>query len=145
VSSEDVPSEDDSEGPMTIPVVAAVVTRGERYLVCQRAEGDRHGGLWEFPGGKLEAGETLLVAARRELSEELDLEVIGGGEAPRFVARDPGSAFEVAFVEVQTVGEPRCREHQQLAWCSHEQLLRLQLAPSDRRFVEQLLDEGKRR
>ena len=46
-------------------VLAAVVRRDDRYLVCRRPAHKRHGGLWEFPGGKIHAGETLLGAARR--------------------------------------------------------------------------------
>jgi 8-oxo-dGTP pyrophosphatase MutT (NUDIX family) len=56
-------------------VLAAVIRRQDRYLVCRRPAHKRHGGLWEFPGGKLEPGETLLEAARRELREELGAEV----------------------------------------------------------------------
>ncbi len=122
----------------TIAVVAAVVTRDARYLVCQRAEGDRHGGLWEFPGGKLEPGESWLEAARRELREELAVEVVAGARAPRFIARDPGSPYEIAFLDVRIEGEPSCHEHQRLAWRSCAELAHLPLAPSDRHFAEHL-------
>ena len=53
-------------------VVAAVVRRGNKMLVCQRPLHKHHGGLWEFPGGKVEHQETLNAAAQRELAEELD-------------------------------------------------------------------------
>jgi len=66
--------------PDTIPVIAAVIVRGGRYLVGQRPDGKRHGGLWEFPGGKLDPGETLLHAARRELGEELGMGAVSVGE-----------------------------------------------------------------
>jgi len=56
---------------MESSVVAAVIERDGKYLLCQRPQGKRYGGLWEFPGGKLLAGESLLEAARRELREEL--------------------------------------------------------------------------
>lgn len=125
-------------GETTISVVAAVISRGERYLVCQRAAGDRHGGLWEFPGGKLEPGESWLEAARRELREELGIEVVSGARSPRFVARDPDSPYEIGFLDVRIEGEPSCHEHQQLAWRSAAELADLPLAPSDRRFAEHL-------
>jgi len=53
----------------SVRVAAAVIERGGRLLVCQRPLGKRHGGLWEFPGGKLHEGEDLLAATTRELSE----------------------------------------------------------------------------
>ncbi len=60
-------------------VAAAVIIRSDgRVLVAQRQPGDTHGGLWEFPGGTREAGETLPVALRRELQEELGIEIAVG-------------------------------------------------------------------
>ncbi len=79
-----------------IRVLAAIIRDDDRYLVCLRPAHKRHGGYWEFPGGKLEVGETLLEAARRELREELDVEVIAAGE-PIFSSRDPGSQFLIEF------------------------------------------------
>lgn len=122
-----------------IAVVAAVACRDGRYLVCQRAEGDRHGGLWEFPGGKLEPGEDLTAAARRELAEELALRVVTSDEAPLFEARDPGSPYVVAFLAVTVAGDAVCHEHQAHAWLTVDALGELALAPSDRRFVETVL------
>ena len=58
-----------------IPVVAAVVRRGSRFLVGRRPAHKRHGGLWEFPGGKVEPGENEQTCLKRELSEELDIEI----------------------------------------------------------------------
>ena len=54
-----------------VRVLAAVIKRNERYLICKRPENKRHGGLWEFPGGKIEIGESNFEAAVRELREEL--------------------------------------------------------------------------
>jgi 8-oxo-dGTP diphosphatase len=121
-----------------IRVLAAVITDGARYLVCQRPAGKRHGGLWEFPGGKLEPGESLLDAADRELQEELGVRAIRAG-APLFASKDPGSAFLIEFVPVEIDGEPECLEHSDLRWATLEEMQDLQLAPSDRKFVSFLL------
>src|SRR5688500_16930335 len=58
------------------PVLAAVIGRNGRWLICERPLTKRHGGLWEFPGGKLEVGESLADAARREVAEELGVTAI---------------------------------------------------------------------
>ena len=119
-------------------VIAAVLARGKRLLVCQRPPHKRHGGLWEFPGGKVEPGESDEDAARRELREELGLELEQAAEAEMEIA-DDGSHFLIAFVPVSARGEPVCHEHSALAWGTPAELALLPLAPSDRRYVEMVL------
>lgn len=116
-----------------IRVLAAVISDGDRYLVCRRPAHKRHGGCWEFPGGKLEPGETLLEAARRELKEELGVEVLSAGESS-FTSQDPGSPFLIEFVKVEISGFPHVREHDAMRWVEAQELQTLQLAPSDRAF-----------
>ena len=118
-----------------IRVVAAVVERDGKLLVCQRPSHKRHGGLWEFPGGKVEPAESDLAAVRRELREELDVDVVSV-EPPVFQADDEGSAFSIVFVPAVITGEPRALEHERVTWADLERLLDYPLAPSDRRFVE---------
>jgi 8-oxo-dGTP diphosphatase len=124
--------------PDVVPVIAAVVEREGRYLVARRPPEKRHGGMWEFPGGKVREGEGLLDAVARELGEELGVGVRRLGKE-RFRARDPGSAFLILFVEVELRGEPRPLEHTALRWAVPAELARLDLAPSDRRFVWEAL------
>ena len=116
-----------------IRVLAAVIRDGDLYLVCLRPAHKRHGGFWEFPGGKLEPGETLLETARRELREELNVDVLAVGE-PVFSCRDPGSPFLIEFVEVAIAGAPQAREHDEVRWANQHELHRLPLAPSDLAF-----------
>lgn len=122
---------------MTIPVVACVIEREGRLLLCQRPPHKRHGGLWEFPGGKLEDGETRLEAARRELSEELELEVTHIGPV-EFSMLDPGSRYQIQFVRTTAAGVPRALEHSRVEWISATDLLTLPLAPSDLAFARYL-------
>lgn len=124
-----------------IPVLAAVIRRGHRTLVARRPADKRHGGLWEFPGGKLEPGESWLDAARRELREELGVEVTAVGE-PVFRRRDPASAFEIVFVEVEIEGEPEALEHEALRWMSVEHMMTLELAPADAAFARALRQDA---
>jgi mutator protein MutT len=128
-------------GVPTTRVIAAVITRGNELLACQRPAHKRHGGLWEFPGGKVEPDETDEDSARRELAEELGVRVVSAG-ASVFETRDPGSEFLIAFVPERIAGEPECREHSALRWGTAEMLASLPLAPSDRRFVEWLIAKG---
>jgi 8-oxo-dGTP diphosphatase len=129
-----------ASGGEPVRVVAAVIRRGGDLLVCQRPLHKRHGGMWEFPGGKCEPGESDADALRREIREELGVEVTAVGE-PEFEAADEGSPFLIVFVPVEIRGEPEAHEHERLLWDTAEQIARLQLAPSDRRFVAHLLDD----
>lgn len=118
-------------------VLAAVIERNGRYLICLRPAHKHHGGLWEFPGGKLEDGETFLMTAKRELSEELALNVISIGRT-RMTTSDDGGAFAINFVDVEVSGEPQLLEHADCRWVSAAELLELPLAPSDKLFAESL-------
>jgi mutator protein MutT len=124
-----------AEGPMQ--VVAGVAQRGNRWLVCQRPLTKRHGGLWEFPGGKLEPGEDLPTALRRELHEELGVTDARPG-ALLHVDRPPSGRLVLHFLAVDLNGEPQCLEHQALVWATLDELDALPLAPSDRNFVAAL-------
>lgn len=118
-----------------ISVLAAVIEQDGEYLICQRPVHKRHGGLWEFPGGKIETGETHFEAARRELCEELQVSVLSVGPAI-FAVADTGSEFLIEFVPTSINGSPQCLEHMDLRWLSLQDLPSLDLAPCDRQFVD---------
>ena len=119
-------------------MLAAVICREDRYLLCRRPANKRLGGLWEFPGGKIHAGETLLDAARREMAEELGIDVVSAGNV-LFERRDPDSPFVIEFVEVTAAGQPVALEHDAIQWLTCDELLHLELAPADRAFAEIVL------
>lgn len=127
----------DANALQPIRVVAAVVEREGRLLLCRRPAGKRHAGLWELPGGKLLPGESVAEAARRELAEELAVEVLAVGECLLAVP-DPGSSFVVEFHPVKIAGEPVTLEHEALAWVRPEDLAGFDLAPSDRVFARSI-------
>ena len=124
-----------------IRVVAAVIERNGQFLICKRPPHKRHGDLWEFPGGKLEPGESLQSAVHRELAEELGVEVRScGGQL--FSIDDPDSNFVIEFHPVEIDGEPACLEHSALTWAAIPAMLLKDLAPSDRRFALFLQGRG---
>lgn len=118
-----------------VRVLAAVIRRQGRYLLCLRPPEKRHGGLWEFPGGKLEGDESLAQAAQRELMEELGVDVTGCGTL-LFAHQEGGSPFRIEFVPVEIEGEPQALEHSAVRWVSIEESECLPMAPSDRAFAE---------
>jgi mutator protein MutT len=122
-----------------VPVVAAVIRRGPEYLVGRRPAQKRHGGLWEFPGGKIQEAESDLEATRRELAEELAIEVVSLGPV-LFTTTDPGSVYRIRFIEARVVGSPQPLEHSELRWATPTELIEMPLAPSDARFVSECLD-----
>jgi 8-oxo-dGTP diphosphatase len=128
-----------TEAGVRVPVVAAVIRRDGRYLVCRRPRGKRHGGLWEFPGGKVLEGETRSNAVRRELAEELALEVIALGSV-LFSTSDEGAPFVIEFVEAVADGTPALHEHSELGWFTAHELRALPLAPADALFASSIAD-----
>jgi len=131
-----------NEGP--ILVVAAVIRQGEHFLICKRPIHKSHGGLWEFPGGKMNPDESIEAALRREIIEELGVDVISTG-AVLFVGQEPESEFEIHFVEVIISGEPRPLEHERFEWTLPNQFKIYSMAPMDLKFAEQLSNEYNRR
>ena len=120
-------------------MVAAVIERDGRFLLGRRPEEKRHGGLWEFPGGKIDSGETLADAVRRELSEELAMDVEAVGDS-LLVVEDADSPFVIDFFEVSAVGSPVAHEHSEIGWFSVTDLKTMPLAPADAEFVTWLVE-----
>ena len=121
-----------------IRVVAAVVSKQTRYLVCQRPGNKRHGGLWEFPGGKVRENESDFDAVHRELLEELNVRTTQVGRTLLEVP-DPGTAFHVVFKEVRIIGVPEALEHAAICWATPLELIGFRMAPGDEIFVHRYL------
>lgn len=117
-----------------VPVVCAIIVRDGLIMLAQRPQGKNLGGLWEFPGGKVERGESPEDALHRELSEELGCEVGITKKLPPYVhAYEWGSIELIPFVceLTQASDEPQPHEHSGLAWVEPSQLSSYQLAPAD--------------
>ncbi|MBI3550026.1 MAG: 16S rRNA (cytosine(1402)-N(4))-methyltransferase RsmH [Elusimicrobia bacterium] len=115
-----------------ILVCAGVILRSGKVLLARRGPGRRHAGLWEFPGGRVEAGESAAESLRRELREELGIEAEIGAELAR--ARhvyDFGEIELVAFLVSKFEGEPALTDHDRIDWVEASRLLDYELAPAD--------------
>lgn len=120
---------------MPIRVVACVIERDGRLLLCRRPAHKRHGGLWEFPGGKVEPNESDFDAAKRELAEELSVDAIIV-DGPTFARPDPNSDFVIEFFRVEIDGKPIPLEHDQLQWLTPAEAEFFPLAPADHAYVQ---------
>jgi 8-oxo-dGTP diphosphatase len=127
-------------GQPALHVVAGVLRDdGGRVLLAQRPHGREHAGLWEFPGGKLEPGESALAALARELLEELGIELHEA--APLVSTTWPGSARAVrldAWTVQRWTGTPEGLDGQGLAWVPLAELDRWTMPPADRPVVTAL-------
>lgn len=117
-------------------VVAAVAERDGRVMLCQRRPGVHNGLKWEFPGGKLEPGESPEAALARELREELDIEVAVGRVRDAIFYRYPDRDVLLLFYGCQIVrGEPRTLDCNAVAWAVPEALREYDFAGADAEFV----------
>jgi 8-oxo-dGTP diphosphatase len=117
-----------------ISVVAAVILRDNRVLIAQRPEGKHLAHKWEFPGGKVEKGETPEAALIRELREELACEIDVIAPLPRFIHRYETVTIEMLpFLTRLSVNskEPIAREHIAICWVPKTQLSDYDLADAD--------------
>jgi mutator protein MutT len=122
-------------------VVAALIEADGKLLVCQRRRTDSFGLMWEFPGGKLESGETPAQALARELQEELGVVARIGPEVfrTRHQHSELGEAIDLIFFEATVApGDIRNQAFETMEWRSPETLRELNFLPADREFVAKL-------
>jgi len=119
-----------------VVVVAAVVVRDGRFLLTQRLQGTHLPGLWEFPGGKCEPGESHEACLRRELDEELGVAGQIGDEIIVTEHAYPERVVRLHFRRCTLDGEPRARLGQALRWVTRDELRALPLPEADQALVE---------
>ena len=120
-----------------IIVVAAVIRDGAgKILLTRRPEGSHMGGLWEFPGGKVEAGEAPIAALERELEEELAISAKIGSPLTFSVHEEPGMRIVLLFFAAALGdAEPTALEDQQIAWVAPGDLPSYPTPPADAELV----------
>ena len=123
---------------MTIVVTAAIVENHGRYFVTRRLKGTHLEGLWEFPGGKIEAGESLADGLRRELQEELGTEVEVGEEVFTVTHHYPERSVELHFLACTFLTAPVPLLGQEMRWVPREELRSLEFPPADEELIRVL-------
>ena len=122
---------------------AALVDTDGRVLICKRPKGKQLAGLWEFPGGKVEAGETLEACLIREVDEELGIRIAKNCLAPFVFASHAYDSFSLImplFLCRRWEGVVTAREHEALAWEKPQKLSDYPMPPADAPLVAWLCD-----
>lgn len=121
-------------------VVAAIIRRGGRILICRRTAAQAHPLKWEFPGGKVEEGESPLQALGRELREELAIDARIEGEAERHEFSYPGRTpiLLIFYAVSDFAGEPRNCVFQEIRWVKPGELIEFDFLEGDIDLVKRL-------
>jgi 8-oxo-dGTP diphosphatase len=128
---------------LTLVVACALIDPDKRVLIAQRPEGKTLAGLWEFPGGKIEAGERPEQTLIRELREEIGITVSEPCLAPLTVASHSYDTFHLLmplYICRRWEGNPIAREGQKLAWVRANKLRDYPMPPADTPLIPHLID-----
>ena len=133
----------DPSSPLILVAAVVLIDADGRVLLAQRPEGKRMAGLWEFPGGKVDPGETPETALIRELSEELGIDVAASCLAPFTFASHAYPDFHLLmplYVCRKWSGIPIAREGQRLTWVRPARLADYPMPPADKPLLAMLRD-----
>jgi (d)CTP diphosphatase len=120
------------EEETTTNVAAAVIEYGGRYLLMKRADHAGNGGMWEFPGGKVEYGESLQQAVEREIKEELGLKATTGRLLGSAETHDQNRVLRLFGIETFIEHEPKeLKDHTEFLWVRPEELSRFPMTPAE--------------
>lgn len=137
-------SQSENPGQKLLRVTAAVIKRGGKILVARRRKGDRFGGLWEFPGGKLEPGEEPERGLERELVEELGVQARIGTFICSVPFQSPTLNIELLVYRVELLSDDlRPLDHDELRWLAPGDMEEAAFSAPDRHVVRLLAAEPK--
>ncbi|MDP6036823.1 MAG: 8-oxo-dGTP diphosphatase MutT [Verrucomicrobiota bacterium] len=131
-------------GDKIMEVAAGLMFHGGRLLITQRLPGEHLGGLWEFPGGKRESGETFEECLFRELREELGINVEVGELVGSISHEYPERKVLIKFFRCNIIlGEPKSLDCQDLKWVEADELANFEFPPADTQLLQRLRNETK--
>jgi 8-oxo-dGTP diphosphatase len=120
-------------------VTAAVITREDKILIAQRSKEDKLSLKWEFPGGKQEAGETPEVCLRREIMEELNLDIdVQNFLGSSIYKQDTREINLMAYKALIISGEIKLNVHNDIKWVSISDLKNYDFAPADVKLIGEI-------
>lgn len=124
-----------------VEVVAALIREQGKILICQRPKNKARALLWEFVGGKVEAGETAEQALVRECREELGVTVSPQGVFARVTHEYPDIAVRITFFRAAIAeGRPQRLEHNALAWITPSEIPQYEFCPADGEILKKIME-----
>jgi 8-oxo-dGTP diphosphatase len=128
--------------PRPVVVVAAVIERDGAFLVARRQAGTHLAGHWEFPGGKLNDGETLEQGLQREIKEELNSDISDVRKIFEVAHTYPERVVQLHFYRCALTGTPQPALGQELRWVRRSELASLEFPPADAELIAELTRPG---
>lgn len=129
-----------------VQVVTALIWDDDKFMICQRPAHKGNGLLWEFVGGKVEAGETLQEALIRECQEEMNIKVAVGNIFAEANHVYPDISVHITFFNAEIVeGIPQKLEHNDIRWITPEEIPNYDFCKADIDMLEKIKEMGKRK
>ena len=123
-----------------IQVTGAIIKKNDKYLIGRRGPNEKSPGLWEFPGGKIEKGETPIECIKRELKEELNINAEIGDLVTKYNYDYPNVSYLLYFFKVKSyIGEFKIIVHDKLEWVSLNDFHKYDFLQGDTPLINQML------
>ena len=129
-----------------IKVTGAIIQNDNNFLIGRRGRDEKSAGMWEFPGGKLEKGESPKECIKRELKEELNIDAEIGELFSSYTYNYPHVSYELFFFKVNSFfGEPVKSVHDKLKWEKLKNFYKYDFLPGDGPLIDKLISENNNR
>ena len=129
----------------TIKVTGAIIQNDNNFLIGRRGKDEKSAGMWEFPGGKLEEGESLKECMRRELKEELNIDAEIGELFYSYTYNYPHVSYKLFFFKVNSFfGKPVKYVHDKLKWEKLKNFYKYEFLPGNGPLIDKLFSETKK-